>query len=52
MTRPSKHKQFMRGMIRERERQRKVRKIQEEPEWEPSEAEDVIALGLLQRISG
>ena len=50
MARPSKRKQSIREMIKERERERKVRKMQEERGWESSEEEeDVTAIGLLQR---
>ena len=50
MTRPSKRKRSNRENVKEKKRQRKVRKIQEERGWESSEAEkDVTALGLLQR---
>ena len=49
MARSSKRKQLSREKAKENVRQRKVRKIQEERGWESSEAEDVMALGLLQR---
>ena len=48
--RPSKRKQSIWEMTKERERERKVRKMQEERGWESSEEEeDVTAIGLLQR---
>ena len=44
-----KRKQFLKAIAVERERQRKVRKMQEERGWESSEEEeDVTAIGLLQ----
>ena len=50
MGRLSTRKQSIWEVTKERERQRKARKIQEEHGWEASEVEeDVIALGLLQR---
>ena len=46
----SKRKQSVREVTKERERQRKIRKIQEERGWESSsEEEDITAIGLLQR---
>jgi hypothetical protein len=56
MARPNKRKQLVKEMIKERERQRKVRKVQEcettsipEHRWESSEEEeDVTAPGLIQ----
>ena len=45
----SKRKQSIREVVKERERQRKIRKMQEERGWESSdEEEDVTAIGLLQ----
>ena len=44
MARPSKRTQSVRQMIHERERQRKVRKIEESSD----EEEDVTAIGLIQ----
>ena len=53
MARPNKHKQSNKEFAKGRERKSKVRKIQEEREWEPSEiGEDFAALGLLQRGAG
>ena len=50
MARPSKRKRSIREVVKERERQRKARKIQEERGWESSEVEeDVTAPGLLQK---
>ena len=50
MGRLSKRKRSIKEVTKERERQRKARKIQEERGWESSEVEeDVTALGLLQR---
>ena len=57
MTRPKKRKQFnVRDMVKERERQRKIRKLQEsqsrsmpEPGWVSSEdEEDITATGPIQ----
>ena len=46
----SKRKQAIKEVTKERERQRKIRKMQEERGWESSEEEeDVTAIGLLQR---
>ena len=45
----SKRKQSIREVVKERERQRKIRKMHEERGWESSdEEEDVTAIGLLQ----
>lgn len=56
MTRPNKRKQSVKEMVKGRERQRKIRKIQEcetrsiqERRWESSDdEEDVTAIGLIQ----
>ena len=49
MTRPTKRNQLNKEIARERERKRKIRKIQEERGWVSSEEEeDVVAIGLLQ----
>ena len=46
----NKRKKSIREVTKERERQRKIRKMQEERRWEPSEEEeDITAIGLLQR---
>ena len=47
MARLSKLKRSNREIIKERERKRKIRKIQEERGWESSEAEEDVAIGLL-----
>ena len=48
MARLSKLKRSNREITKERERRRKIRKIQEERGWESSEVEgDVTAIGLL-----
>ena len=45
----NKRKKSIREMTNERERQRKIRKMQEERRWESSdEEEDITAIGLLQ----
>ena len=50
MGRLSKRKRSIKEVTKERERQRKARKIQGKRGWESSEVEeDVTALGLLQR---
>lgn len=59
MTRPRKRKQIIQAMVKERERQRKIRKLQEsqtmniqQHDWESSEEEeDVTAIGLIQKGS-
>ena len=46
----NKRKKSIREVTKERERQRKIRKMQEERGWESSEEEeDITAFGLLQR---
>ena len=46
----NKRKKSIREVTKERERKRKIRKMQEERGWESSEEEeDVTAIGLLQR---
>ena len=45
----NKRKKSISEVTKERERQRKIRKMQEERGWESSEEVDITAIGLLQR---